>query len=224
MLEGRRALDLALGLARMPTLAAGMREQPLPPDTLVLIRIAAGCADTAQEAAAATGTQVEAIREAAIFYLQQVLFASSSDSHRILGVRPGASRSEMRSHLRWLMKWLHPDRNPNDWESVFAERVIGAWRDAGSRVDAPEEEEHSEASPAPHHSRRRRGARRARQRWIALPISPSRKDQQRKRKQIAAVLIVATVGLALALFPYRVPLGGWFGIPKLAAEDSVHAD
>ena len=46
MLEGRLALDFALELTRMPTLATAMRAQPLPPDTLVVIRIAAGCSET----------------------------------------------------------------------------------------------------------------------------------------------------------------------------------
>jgi hypothetical protein len=28
-----------------------------------------------------------------------------------------------------LARWLHPDRNPDQWEAVFAERVNGAWQD-----------------------------------------------------------------------------------------------
>jgi hypothetical protein len=209
MLEGRRALDLALHLARMPTLAAAMREQPLPPDTLVLIRIAAGCAETCGEAARVTGVQASAVREAAVLYLQQVLFATASDSYRILGVSPGASRSTMREHLRWLMKWLHPDRNPNDWESVFAERVLTAWREAGADSSAPSPQP-TIPSIALQRAREGRRSRKRRQiRWIALPLSPS--PRRIRRKQLAAALIVATLGLALALFPYHAPLSGWLG-------------
>ncbi|MGH6925256.1 MAG: hypothetical protein ACRED5_16105 [Propylenella sp.] len=136
MIEGRRALDLALDLARMPTLGEAMRTHPLPPDTLVVIRIAAGCSETSREAVRATGLSATAIRDACVFYLEHVLLASDADSHRILGVRPGAPRSEMREHMRWLLKWLHPDGNRNEWESVFAGRVLKAWREAGAKKQA----------------------------------------------------------------------------------------
>jgi hypothetical protein len=38
----------------------------------------------------------------------------------------------MRTHLRWLMHWLHPDYNPAAWRSAFASRVLTAWREASS--------------------------------------------------------------------------------------------
>ncbi len=224
MIVGHRELDLALNVARMPTLAAAMRERPLPPDTLVLIRIAAGCVETAREAAEITGMQPGSLREAAVFYLQQVLLADGSDSYRVLGVLPEATRTEMREHLRWLMKWLHPDRNPNDWESVFAERVLKAWRDAGSA--RPEAERAHVRSPEPRDRRSRRHGRRARQiRWIALPIEASSSGLSGKRTKIAAAVIVATLGLVLVSYPYRLPLGGWLGFQTIEARTSAqHAD
>src|SRR5687768_7729483 len=110
-MEGRRALEAALDLAQMPTFGAVMRRQPLPPDTLAVIRIAAGCEETCREAAIATGKDPIAIKEACALYLQQVLFSSESDCYRVLGVSPSASKEEMRQHMHWLMRWLHPDRN-----------------------------------------------------------------------------------------------------------------
>lgn len=209
MVVARRALDLALDLARMPALASTMREQPLPPDTLVLIRIAAGCEETTQEAFRLTGAQPAALREAAVYYLQQVLFSARSDSHRTLGVQPGATRSEMREHLKWLMKWLHPDQDPDGWESVFAERVIRAWRDAGTEAA---EQPFPAPVPVGQVPARRRSRRTRRIPWIALPLDSPRARRAKQRKRVAAVLLVATMGLALMLIPYRQGVGDWIGI------------
>ena len=111
MPRGGRALDLALELTRDPTLAAAMREQSLPSDTLLVIRIAAGCSDAVQEAVRVTNAPAETLKAAAVLYLQRVLLAPDSDCYRVLGVQPDAPRVEMREHMRWLMKWLHPDRD-----------------------------------------------------------------------------------------------------------------
>jgi hypothetical protein len=123
------ALYLALELARTPILAKAMRQQPLPPDTLTLIRIAAGSTDTCRLAAAMTGLGADVIREAAVFYLQQMLLAADADNYRILGVAPDARQEDLREHMRWMMKWLHPDRARSDWDSTFAERVLAAWQE-----------------------------------------------------------------------------------------------
>lgn len=120
----------------MPALAALAREQPLPDGVIDVIRIAAGCDETLEEAAHRSGKDPQFIKAAAEFYVQQILLFSTADSHRILGVRPGASREEMRTHLRWLMIWLHPDHAHADWQTVFAHRVLEAWRDARSAPDS----------------------------------------------------------------------------------------
>jgi hypothetical protein len=74
--------------------------------------------------------------EAARFYLQQVLFRPEADCYRILGIEPDASRATARSHMRWLLQWLHPDRNNNSWDAVYAERVLKAWHEV-SASDGP---------------------------------------------------------------------------------------
>jgi hypothetical protein len=165
MLEGRLALDLALDLARMPTLGTVMRTHPLPPDTLVLIRIAAGCPETIDDAVRATGVSAGAIRDASVLYLQNVLFAVDADSRRVLGVDHCATRGEMREHLRWLMIWLHPDGNRAGWESIFAERVLRAWRDAGM-PDGVHRFADGESDGGPP-----RSTTRPVHRWIALPLA-----------------------------------------------------
>jgi hypothetical protein len=189
--DGLRALEAALDLAAMPALAAAMRLQPLPGDVLPLIRVAAGCQATCQELAEASGREPQQIAEAAPFYLEQVLFRADGDPYRTLGAAPGASREALRERLGWLMRWLHPDRNGGEWESVFAARVLAAWetlqregRAAGERDDGPPQ-------------RRGRRGWQLRLRWIAdpaagLPVS---------RPQLAMLVVAWAIVLALLLVP-----------------------
>lgn len=199
-LEGRQALEFALELARMPTLAEAMRMHPLPPDTLVVIRIAAGCPEMCRAAREATGLKSRLIKDACTFYLQQVLFSPDSDSHRVLGVQPGASRKELREHMRWLMKWLHPDGNRDELETVFAERVLKAWRDAGSPTGRNREVVQRNDLAAPSANLSAASGFPA-HRWVALPLESSGGNTKVRRITMAAAALVGMLGLALALAP-----------------------
>jgi hypothetical protein len=212
MSRGMRALDVALELSRDPTLASAMREQQLPEDTIVLIRIAGGCTDTVREAVRRTGAPAVTLKEAAVLYLQKVLFASDSDCYRTLGVSPQVSRTEMREHVRWLMQWLHPDRDPDEWESVFAERVLKAWREARS----PEKLQTNESKVLPAEARSPgRRLKQVRPRWVALPIT---ENGERKRWPTAAALILLVgLGLALLAAPTINLVSGWLTSEKAQA-------
>ncbi len=171
-----RALLCALDLASMPALAVRARQQPLPDDVLDVIRIAAGCKETLDEAVKFSGKDPHFVKTAAELYVQQILLFSTADSYRILGVRSGVSREEMRTHMRWLMTWLHPDRAKANWQTVFASRVLAAWREVGN---AP-----LEAAPPASAPRRQKTllpryvplvrhplhVRRRRQLWKLLPV------------------------------------------------------
>ncbi len=215
MLEGRAALDLALELTRTPTLATAMRARPLPPDTIVLIRIAAGCEETTVAAADLAGLPSQRVKEASTLYLQKVLFSSSSDSHRVLGVAPGASRKEMREHMKWLMRWLHPDRDPDEWESVFAARVLQAWREASAIKSAPQA---SERDVGLDQAGRLRRSKRVKQRWVAVPLEPSPTKHVRGLRVVAAVLIGVLV-LAASSVPAIAPLSKWFSSTTTETEE-----
>ena len=125
-------IELALDLARMPALARSSVVPPLPPNVVELMRIAAASPEACQAAVAQTGEPTGVVIEAARFYLQQVLFRSDADCYRILGIKPAASRATARDHMRWLLEWLHPDRNSNSWDAVYAERVLKAWREVSA--------------------------------------------------------------------------------------------
>src|SRR5262249_26695937 len=94
--------------------------------------IAAACPEACEAAAARTGEPTAVLIEAARFYLQQVLFRPEADCYRILGIKPADSRETARNHMRWLLEWLHPDRNGNSWDAVYAERVLKAWREVSN--------------------------------------------------------------------------------------------
>jgi hypothetical protein len=138
-------IDLALDLARLPALARSSGAPAIPANIAELMRIAAGFPEACEAAVARTGEPTRVVIEAARFYLQQVLFRSDADCYRILGIAPTASRATARNHMRWLLEWLHPDRNKNSWDAVYAERVLKAWREVS---DGP--------VAKPSHSRARR--------------------------------------------------------------------
>jgi len=131
-------IELALDLARMPALAR-RSVVALPPNVIELMRIAAAAPEACQAAVAQTGEPRHVVIEAARFYLQQVLFRPDADCYRILGIQPTASRATARDHMRWLLEWLHPDRNTNNntWDVVYAERVLRAWREVSNGAPKP---------------------------------------------------------------------------------------
>ena len=66
------------------------------------------------------------IRQAARFFIEQVLLAHEADHYRVLGVRPDASLNEIKEHHRLLMRVFHPDREgaaADGWSEAFATRI-----------------------------------------------------------------------------------------------------
>ncbi len=123
------ALLQALALYRAPRSRRPTAEERLPEGILKLLRIVAGEEQASIQSQEACGESREDIREAAAFYIQQVMFAPDSDSYRVLGVDADAGDEQIKEHYRWLTRWLHPDRNRDPWEAVFADRVNQAWQD-----------------------------------------------------------------------------------------------
>ncbi len=125
-MEKRGAIELALDLYRHPTKVKAVRKAALPIDVLKLVRIVAGSDD---EISALNLTDLKSpteMRDAAVFFIQQIMFQPNSAPHRVLGLGENASLQEIKDHKRLLLKWLHPDRNQNTWERVYFQRVIHA--------------------------------------------------------------------------------------------------
>jgi hypothetical protein len=122
----RPAIEIALDLKAMPRLARIVRRRPLPPQVTPLIRVAAGSRELAQGYAVQYGFSEVYIREACVFFLLEAVLFAGADSHRSLGLEQNASPEEIKEHKRWLLMWLHPDRNHNRWETALFQRVVRA--------------------------------------------------------------------------------------------------
>jgi hypothetical protein len=136
MMDRHAALDVALDMAQRPLLARQAQSQPLPSDVLQLIRIAAQSDEDIVWASRTRARSTSEVRQAAVMFLQQVLFHPRADSLRLMGLGPDATLQELHEHRKWLLKWLHPDRNPDKWERQLFKRVLDASREAQSLLTA----------------------------------------------------------------------------------------
>jgi hypothetical protein len=125
------ALKLAIDLLHVPSRVRPMRSAALPRDVLTLLEIAAGDADATQRASDASGRTQEVVRNAAAFFIEQILLAPGADSYRVLGGNAQSSSSDLRRNMALLLRWLHPDmeHNGSGDRSLFAGRITLAWED-----------------------------------------------------------------------------------------------
>jgi hypothetical protein len=133
-MSDRMALKIAVDLLHVPSQVRLVRSEPLPDGVLTLLRIAAADEDCRQTAAALMDRPPELMGKAAMFFIEQILFAPDSDSYRVLGTGPQATASELRRNVALLMRWLHPDLDRRGERSVFIGRVTTAW----NNVKTPE--------------------------------------------------------------------------------------
>jgi hypothetical protein len=129
MMSNRMALRIAIDLLHSPSRVRLTRTEPLPDDVLTLLRIVAGDQDAEIAAALTVDRSRDIVRQAATFFIEQILFAPDCDSYRILGVSSQAGAPELRRHVALLLRWLHPDLDPHDDRSIFIGRVTAAWND-----------------------------------------------------------------------------------------------
>jgi len=214
------ALLLAVELAERPTLSAVMRQQPLPPDVLTLIKIAGGADEVGAEAARRVRRNPLFVRDASILYLQTVVLSPHADAYRTLGARPESSQAELREHLRWLMKWLHPDRAKSEWESAFAERVLAAWDSLKSpdrRADYDSKRAQSRQSTA----RPGKSTGRPRRLLPGLILMDAPAGAGRHHVPWAIATGIAMVALAATLWVLLVPHTGWLTSVALTGSNPV---
>jgi len=137
------AIRAAIELKHLPSQVHAVRGLPLPDGTTLLLRIAAGEDAAQSEAMKFTGRSAEVVRTASEFFIEQVLLFSEADSYRVLGGLPDASVSDLRHHMALLLRWLHPDVDPDGQRSLMAARVIKAWEN----LKTPERRAIYDASP-----------------------------------------------------------------------------
>jgi len=149
-MQSPEALSAALAMLHDPRLARVVRARPLPKGITFLLEAAAGEAEALAGAAAVTGRSEATLKNAAGFFIEQVLLSPGADSYRILGADRETSEGELRRHMALLMRWVHPDLVANGAagqsfdRSVYASRVAQAWQ----RIKSPERRAAYEASQA----------------------------------------------------------------------------
>ena len=133
------ALRNAVTLYRQPVQARSLERQALPEGIAQLLRIAAEGEATAAQFSAAAGSSPSELHAAAIFYLQTIVFHHSASDARLLALSTPIDQARLKDHKRLILKWLHPDRNHNSWESKLFLRVQAAALrlENGRSVEAP---------------------------------------------------------------------------------------
>lgn len=128
-MEHTATLKMAIDLMHAPSRVRLIRSAPLPDGVLTILRIAAGDEEATSQATVAMGRSRETVREAAAFFIEQILLYPEADSYRVLGTGSEATNAELRRNMAVLLRWLHPDHQCQSARSVFAGRVTGAWND-----------------------------------------------------------------------------------------------
>lgn len=178
------AVIAALDMSHNPSSVRLAQRAALPIGTPFLLEIAAGEADAIALASAQTGRTEARIRDAAGFFIEQVLLHPECDSYRVLGGSAGTPPTVLRRNMALLLKWLHPDVASHAAEhetldrSVFANRVTKAWEDLKTQ-ERRADYDRSLAS----RSRNARKPAPSRQRLEALVVKPQvpRKPMKRPR-------------------------------------------
>lgn len=126
-MSDRMALKTAIDLMHVPSQVRRVRSEPLPDGVLTLLRIAADDDGAVRAASALTSRSAETTKQAATFFIEQILFAPNASSYQVLGSSPRASMAELRHNLALLLHWLHPDLDPRGERTIFVKRVTAAW-------------------------------------------------------------------------------------------------
>jgi hypothetical protein len=128
-MSDKMALKAAVDLLHVPSQVRLLRSEPLPDGVLMLLRIAAGETEVGRAAANLVDRSPDVMRQAATFFIEQILFAPDADSYRVLGATAQAGAGELRRNVALLLRWLHPDLDPHGERSLFIGRVTAAWND-----------------------------------------------------------------------------------------------
>ena len=120
---------MAIDLRRAPSNVKRVRAAPLPKDVSKLLAIAAGDEAALTEAKKGTSRSERSLREAAGFYIEQILLHPDADHYRVLGSQSKASNAELRRNMALLIRWLHPDHKNGSERTVFTARVTRAWNE-----------------------------------------------------------------------------------------------
>jgi hypothetical protein len=218
-MQETQAIQTALEAYRQPQAVRGLQRAPLPHGMLTLIKLAASSREDMEKLVTAESARQLPLQEAAAFYLQQLLIAARDD-YRQMGLAPGAGLQEVKEHKRWLLKWLHPDRNRNSWESALFQRVVASAERLESAL-----RDGVQPMPLPAARQRRRprraGSWQVAQRRVKQTVGWRLRLLKVAVVAAAIVLMVAAAQLALAVMQGTLPS---FALSQFAAEPARNVE
>lgn len=192
------ALSLAWEASRSPAVMAALRSAPLPPDISAVVQAAAGSGSLLERAAEALGVPASQLLTGLRTYLREVAMHADADAARMLALPPRADLETIRSHHRWLMHWLHPDRAGAAPDPAIASRLNQAWQQLRPLWD--ESRASSHASPSASAAAAGRGPI-----WAAEEVA----DRQRMPAWAIPVgLMALCIGLLWMALDQPTPLQG----------------
>jgi hypothetical protein len=191
----KKAIDAAVTLYRQPGLARRMEKSLLPEGISEVLRIVAGASDIPQEICDEHGMPPSELYLACVFFMQTVVFHQRASDLRMLGFSSTPTLKQLKDHKRYLLMWLHPDRNRNSWESKLFERAFAAI-ERMERVLAKGDSNAVPEIPAKNSRRRHRTAWRVSQSRQRSAIA-WKQIFRRALKKIAIVAAVLAVGSSL---------------------------
>lgn len=165
-----KAIEVALAVYKQPNQFVVPKTGNYPLFMLDVVKSAAGDEATLQKNSADLDVSTEQVSQASKFYLQKLCASAGDDPFRMLALDVGATEADIRDHKRWLLKWLHPDRNPSKWEAKFFMAVNQAAQQIETGVGIKEHKEppHLGASGRSHTGRRNRKSLRPRRKPVGI--------------------------------------------------------
>lgn len=121
------AMRAAVAMRASPVRVFEARTGALPTGIVVLLRVAAGDHAIEADAARELARPVEEIRASALFFVENILLATESDSYRALGGTPRSDAIELRRNMALLLRALHPDLHGGMEQTRLTLRVTEAW-------------------------------------------------------------------------------------------------
>jgi hypothetical protein len=144
------AVKDALSLLHQPRMVKTSMRGEIPNDVIRLLKVVAGESSEILGIGLEHNTEPESVVNAAKLYLQLLFASAHSDDRRMLCLPSTAVANDIKEHKKWLMKWLHPDRNHDKWESALFLKV----NDAFSRLQKiPSEATSAKATHDQHRQR-----------------------------------------------------------------------
>ena len=117
------AIRQAIHVFKYPANLRQRNESRVRPGMLDLLKVAAGHQETIERLSEIENVTQEVVCEASKHYLRGLITDSKNNPYTTLGLSAAATPEEIKTHKRWLLKWLHPDRNPSKWEAVLFKKV-----------------------------------------------------------------------------------------------------